>query len=726
MDEGRWSFLTESTACGLSMRRYIYALGVLGVLVLIGTYFYQYHYAAPRGLPGMNPVGMAPSPQARAVQFAGAANGLGMNVVTPGVPPVIGLDAKPPLSHQQDGRAQMPCGTCHQQRGAAGAAVAMMTPVDRQLLPTTPTLPTPVLEDRMSFAHVVQHLKPSVVNINAMRTTNAAAAPQQGDGKPQFANPFNGTTVESVGSGVVVSVDGYIVTNYHVIRDAGGIAVTVFGDLGPKRYSAEVVKLDERQDLALLKVRPDELLKPAPLGNSDQVEIAESVITLGSPFGLDQTVSRGIVSGLRKAMVIENITHDSLLQTDAAINQGNSGGALVNRRGEVIGINTAIYTPTGAFSGIGFAIPVNKVKAFIIDQVPQAGNTVVQQGATAAGAMAVAGNGAAAPPISANAQPPGSHADGRSQMNCATCHRIQGGGQGTPAAFSASPVQGLSVAAPSGPPIAADAPIPGNHRRDGRDQMPCASCHQIIGGGKPVAFAMPAEGIPNPLLPSLLPIAGIASQQTYFEGAILEPLTSLVQGGLNAPVTDGAFVTTVYPDTAAARSGLRAGDIIFKLNGRWVMNPAEITQRMAEYRVGDNLRLGVYTGGQRRNLYLVVTGQNSPAASRQLGAANAAPAPLVADETIWLGMELQPITPVQVARNPGLAGKRGMLIGDVDPGSVAQGAGLQKGDIIKSINGNPISNVAELERMIRSPELKTGMLMLVERNGRELYLTVQS
>ncbi len=162
--------------------------------------------------------------------------------------------------------------------------------------------------------------------------------------------------------GWLLRPNGYIVTNSHVVKNSTGLSITVFGDMGPKRYRGEVVKLDETIDLALLKISPDEILKPARLGDSKQVQIADPVITIGSPFGLDQPSVVACVSGLRRAVVIDSVTHDQLIQTDAAINQGNSGGAMVNRNGEVTGINTAIYTPTGAFSGIGFAIPINKVK----------------------------------------------------------------------------------------------------------------------------------------------------------------------------------------------------------------------------------------------------------------------------------------------------------------------------------------------------------------------------
>ncbi|MBF0255888.1 MAG: PDZ domain-containing protein, partial [Gammaproteobacteria bacterium] len=231
------------------------------------------------------------------------------------------------------------------------------------------------------------------------------------------------------------------------------------------------------------------------------------------------------------------------------------------------------------------------------------------------------------PPIQPNAPIPGNHKrDGRGKVACESCHAINGGGkwqgQLLPAAMTA-------IAAPQGPPIRPNAPIPGNHKRDGRGKVACESCHAIIGGGKwqgqllPAAFTPPdlnqenAAAATGAILPPFsLPIAGQAGQtaagvagQVVVEGAVLEPLTDLLLSRINAQVTDGAFVASVYANTAAERAGLQAGDIIFKIDGRWVLTPAEVVAQIRSYKAGDNLRLGVYSGGQRRNLYLVLSGQ---------------------------------------------------------------------------------------------------------------------
>ena len=163
-------------------------------------------------------------------------------------------------------------------------------------------------------------------------------------------------TERGLGSGVIISADGYIITNYHVVKGADEIKVRI----GKKRYEAELIGSDQKTDLAVLKIDKTDL-KPANLGNSDGVAIGEWVIAIGSPFQFEHTVTLGIISAKGRANV-GVADYEDFLQTDAAINPGNSGGALVNLNGEVIGINTAIFSRTGGFQGIGFAIPINMAK----------------------------------------------------------------------------------------------------------------------------------------------------------------------------------------------------------------------------------------------------------------------------------------------------------------------------------------------------------------------------
>ena len=231
-----------------------------------------------------------------------------------------------------------------------------------------------------AFRNVATAMRPSVVSISSTQRVRPSSSPRRGmPGLPEefrglvpddffdrfheFRVPEKGLERRGLGSGVIVSSDGYIVTNNHVVRGADEINVT----LSDKRnVPAEIVGTDARTDLAVLKIDADGLL-PAPLGDSEAADVGEWVLAIGSPFGLEQTVTAGIISAKGRQMAITD--YDDFIQTDAAINPGNSGGPLVNMRGEVLGINTAIASRTGTYMGVGFAIPssmVRKVKDAIV------------------------------------------------------------------------------------------------------------------------------------------------------------------------------------------------------------------------------------------------------------------------------------------------------------------------------------------------------------------------
>lgn len=167
------------------------------------------------------------------------------------------------------------------------------------------------------------------------------------------------------GSGVVISADGYIVTNNHVIDDATSLEVTLNNQ---KKYKAELIGTDQENDIALLKIDAEETLAYIPFANSDAVQIGEWVLAVGNPYNLTSTVTAGIVSAKGRDLQ-GNSGIDSFIQTDAAVNPGNSGGALVNTRGELIGINTAISSKTGSFVGYSFAVPSNIAKKVIEDLI---------------------------------------------------------------------------------------------------------------------------------------------------------------------------------------------------------------------------------------------------------------------------------------------------------------------------------------------------------------------
>ncbi len=218
-----------------------------------------------------------------------------------------------------------------------------------------------------TYKQAIATIHPSVVNIKSFRRNGSANQ--------------NGS-YESIGSGLIVSTQGHILTNYHVIANSENIFVTVHG-ISQKTYNAWIYDYHVDTDLTILKLETEDIFTPSVLGDSDLVETGDLVLTIGSPFGMEQTVTSGIISGLRKTITIEDVTYENMFQTDAPINRGSSGGPLVNVDGEVIGINTAIYAPTGVFSGTAFAMPINRIKRFLVSHNIVSPPNYIQAGFTA-------------------------------------------------------------------------------------------------------------------------------------------------------------------------------------------------------------------------------------------------------------------------------------------------------------------------------------------------------
>ncbi|HJU12438.1 MAG TPA: DegQ family serine endoprotease [Candidatus Binataceae bacterium] len=245
-----------------------------------------------------------------------------------------------------------------------------------------------------SWAPLVKRVMPTVVNVAITEEVKTSGFPFAGSsenpnggqnpfgfGSP-FGNPFapfqnfpffgqmpRHFIERGIGSGVIVSPDGYILTNYHVVGHANKIRVTL---MDKREFNAKVIGTDPKTDLALIKINVGEPLPCASLGDSKKVEVGDWVIAIGNPFGFNLTVTAGIISAKGRAL---GGNYDNFIQTDASINPGNSGGPLFNTAGQVIGINSAIYSNTGSNAGIGFAIPIDLAKS-VMNQLKEHGHVV--------------------------------------------------------------------------------------------------------------------------------------------------------------------------------------------------------------------------------------------------------------------------------------------------------------------------------------------------------------
>ena len=234
---------------------------------------------------------------------------------------------------------------------------------------SSPNVPHQLMESGKAFSEIVRAISPAVVNISTTKVVRSDTGPSSEEPFFDLFSPFHEFGMpkkwkeRSLGSGVIVSPDGYIVTNNHVVEKADEIKVTL---LDNRTLKGALVGSDPKTDVAIIKIAANDL-PTVTWGDSDRLQVGEFVLAIGSPYGLSHTVTMGIISAVGRANV-GIADYEDFIQTDAAINPGNSGGPLVNIKGELIGINTAIFSRSGGYQGIGFAVPSNMVR-LVMDQL---------------------------------------------------------------------------------------------------------------------------------------------------------------------------------------------------------------------------------------------------------------------------------------------------------------------------------------------------------------------
>ena len=448
--------------------------------------------------------------------------------------------------------------------------------------PILPSAQTSPLVDSTGVADLVEHVSPAVVHIQV----KSPAARVHDSGFSGHAPPFHRFGRSGLqphpplskrignGSGFLISVDGFIVTNEHVVRNAGTITVRLHNG---QELPAEIQGLDRRTDLALLKVTADEPLPFVEFGNSDNSRVGDWVLAVGSPFGFGGSVTAGIISA--RGRNIGSGPYDDYLQIDAPINRGSSGGPLFNRYGKVIGVNTAIYSPSGGNVGIGFAIPSTMVNQII--------DTLRDQGVVHRGYIGV----------------------GIQPVNAAIAIGL---GLDQPIGALVSGVD------PNGP--AAQAGIqPGDViiAIDGQEVKHPRMLSRAVAAktqGTSVLFMVQRERSPQPMTIVIGALDTVAANVITKRnptpvrlGIALQSITPKLRQQLRlAADVSGVLITEVKPQSVAARHGLQIGDIITRVGSHPIHNAANLRGELDQIADDKNAVALLLVVRQNRPRYIAV------------------------------------------------------------------------------------------------------------------------
>lgn len=463
-----------------------------------------------------------------------------------------------------------------------GFGYGMSTAVKR----STPTNSTVVTNSDIqmipaNFSELAEKVRPGVVNIQVVKKIknidfgfrHFSGAPF-GEKNPfgDFFGPFSeenpprGFEQRGVGSGFVMNRDGYILTNNHVVEDADQIKVKLTNG---KEYDGKIIGRDPKTDLALIKIKASSDLQPLNLGNSDDLKVGSWVIAVGSPFGLEQTVTAGIVSA--KGRVIGSGPYDNFIQTDASINPGNSGGPLINMKGEVVGINTAIIA---SGRGIGFAIPINMAKE-IAPQLQEKGH--VTRGWLGVSIQEVT-------PALAKSF------DLKEKKGALVAQVVSG-----------SPAEKAGIE--QGDVIVE---FDGKEVTDSKD-LPRIVASTPIGKAVTIKLLRNGKALDRQVkvgeMEEKVEVAESPSHKSL--GITVQNLTPEIAKGLGIKKDTGVVVTRVEPGSPAADAGIQTGDLVREVNRKPVKNVEDFVQKVEKAKGQDNILLLIQRG--QNNMFAAVT-----------------------------------------------------------------------------------------------------------------------
>lgn len=445
-----------------------------------------------------------------------------------------------------------------------------------------------------SYANVIKRVTPSVVTIESTRTVRPPANvfndPRLrrffgGEEEPGPDNPRK-MRQESLGSGVIVSEEGYILTNNHVVEGADEDGVKIAMADGKTRYNAKVVGKDPRTDIAILKIEAAKKLPALTLADSDKLEVGDVVLAVGNPFGFGQSVSSGIISALSRGFgILGNQGYEDFIQTDASINQGNSGGALVDSEGRLIGINQSIASPSGANAGVGFAVPINLARS-VMEQL-------ITDGKVVRGFLGV---------YPQTVTPELAKSFNLMNASGALIGEVQ---TGTPAA-KAGMLEGDIIIEFNKKPVTDAA-----HFRLMVAQTPpkTSVTFKALRDGKEKNFTVTLAALPDERAVRSHDRPDSTDAETdVLDGVEVTDLDAPMRQRFNVPQRiRGALVAKVDEDSNAAEAGLRPGDVIVELNRRPVKS-ADDAVEVATAAKGDRILVRVYSqsGGTGSTRYLSV------------------------------------------------------------------------------------------------------------------------
>lgn len=424
-----------------------------------------------------------------------------------------------------------------------------------------------------SFADLAEKLTPSVVNISSFSQSET----ENGEGNTPLS--------ESLGSGFIIDGNGYIITNNHVVDKAESISITLSDNT---KTEARVIGKDPKTDLALIKIETKRPLNAVKFGDSDKIRVGDWVLAIGNPFGLGSSVTAGIVSA--KSRDIESGPYDSFIQTDASINQGNSGGPMFNLQGEVIGISSAIFSTTGASQGVGFAIPAN-LAGWVISQLKKHGE--VKRGWIGIKIQPNTPEIADSLGISANQ---GVVVSGITEQGPAQKAGLQAGD--IVLSFNCQPIDNTKNLSRliAETKIGTPAPI------------------EIWRSGQKQTLTVPIE-----LMPEETPLS--AAKETASDAAetpdngeslniigftVKEISPELAERYKLAPSTSGVVVTDILPNSDASRKGIKIGDIIVKIDKRNIIGESAFHEYVNDARRENNRPVLLAIQGQEALHFVAV------------------------------------------------------------------------------------------------------------------------